>query len=367
MKTKEDLQTYIDATMDRTLTGTDSNQAYDTRTIVDSDDNINDAIRTGKSNDLVKAGEGNDYVRTGRGDDNIGGQEGHDVIKLGKGDNRAFGGEGNDMIMGQRGNDFMDGGEGNDIFGAVNGSNLVRTGEGNDKIVVTFKQEKMEGRKGNEAGHADEDAQDHYTTITDFEIGADKIHMTGLKERKAFTKLEFDVSKDGTMILDQDGNKIVFLRDVHVEDPAKFIAESMDFGKFDWKGKQLETLMTGDDAPGGVKSDGSFKGVDFKDRHSDYAEFDFGALGKEDEFKFFHGSDGHQNAEAKAAISGSSISETEMPEFMALLAEGVQGMTVRNVTEDSFTLDVYSGAYDGVTDTLVFSGAIVEENIDLIA
>ena len=50
-----------------------------------------------------------------------------------------------------------------------------------------------------------------------------------------------------------------------VNDIQAFITNSMDFGKFDWKGNQLETLMMGTDATGGVKDDDSLKKLNFKD------------------------------------------------------------------------------------------------------
>ena len=65
-------------------------------------------------------------------------------------------------------------------------------------------------------------------------------------------------------------------------------------------------------------------------------------------------------------FSGSSIKETEMVEFMTALAAGVEGLTVRNVTEGSLTLDVHTDAHGGVTDTIVFSGDVVQDNIDLL-
>ena len=210
--------------------------------------------------------------------------------------------------------------------------------------------------------------------MSDFDLGYDRLHMTGLTERKAFktdgdgalTKLIFDVGKDGTMITDQNGNKIVYLRDVQVDDVESFMTNNMDFGKFDWKGVQLETLMKGADASGKIREDGTQKLVNFKDRSADNAEFDFADHGKDAAFQFFHGDDGHLSAEARAVFSGSSIKETEMVEFMTALAAGVEGLTVRNVTEGSLTLDVHTDAHGGVTDTIVFSGDVVQDNIDLL-
>ncbi|PSL12417.1 calcium-binding protein [Shimia abyssi] len=359
------VKTYVNAVMDHEPTGGNENKVYDTKTVAENDDNNNDAILTGKGDDLVKAGDGNDYVRAGRGDDNVGGQEGHDVIKLGRGDDRAFGGEGDDFIMGGRGNDFMDGGDGNDTFGAVNGSNTVRTGDGNDTVIVTYRQEKMEDRKGNEDGHAGENG-DHFTTITDFEVGADKIQLTGgLKEGEALTGLIFEADKNGTMISDQDGNKIVYLRDVEVTNPDDFIANSMDFGWFDWKGLQLETLMKGSEAPGEIKDNGEAKLVNFKDKHEDYGVFDFGELGNNDEFSFFHGDDGHLSADGKALFSGSSVNEREVNDLLQALATGEHdGVSYTVDSAEQVTLHVTSPAYGGVTDTIVLRGDVVEQSIE---
>lgn len=380
MKTKQDLMTYVDATMDaEEFISTGSNKRFDSKIELASDDNNNDSIRGDAENNLIRTGEGNDFVRAGRGDDHVAGGDGGDVIRLGRGADKGYGGDGADFILGQRGNDWMDGGAGNDFFGAGNGSNLVRTGEGDDTVIVTYSQTKMEARAGNEQP----DDADAFTTVTDFEIGSDMLHMTGISEAKALRKLTFDVSKDGTDIMDANGNMIVRLKDVQIEDTAEFIANSMDFGKFDWSGKQLEILQAGD-APGGQTKSGEFKGIDLKDASHDYAVWDFGSLegmkpnGNGGD-KFFHGSDGSLTSEGKELFSGSSMGEHEVDEFVFAMLDDYTGVKqaggyedeflVTSVTEDQLVIEVTNqntkgGNLDGYTDTIVLEGEVIEQAIN---
>ena len=53
---------------------------------------------------------------------------------------------------------------------------------------------------------------------------------------------------------------------VRVDVIQAFVTNSMDFGRYDWKGTQLETLMKAANALGEVKVDGPLKNLDFKDK-----------------------------------------------------------------------------------------------------
>ncbi|PSL22164.1 calcium-binding protein [Shimia abyssi] len=383
MTTRSDLNTYVNATMDREQIDPDgnTNKRFDTKTKIEEDANNNDSFLGSNLNDYVSTGIGNDYVRTRKGDDHVAAGDGNDVVKLGRGDDEANGGDGRDFLMGGRGNDRLGGGAGDDYFGAVNGSNLVSTGDGHDTIVLTYRQSKMEARDGNATADDWAGGSDAYTTVTDFTVGEDVLHMTGLNEGKAPEKLLFDVSKKGTMITDQDGNAIVYLRDVQVEDAEAFIADSMDFGKFDWKGTQLRLLSEGEDAPGKIKDDGSMKNVDFKDKVSDYGVFDYGEndlnpAGRGGQ-SFFYGSDGSLSQEARAVISGSTLSEGEVEEFVFALLDDKAGVqqfgaeadeiVVTQLEAEQLTFEVNNGntslSPQGATDTVVLRGEVVEDAI----
>jgi Ca2+-binding RTX toxin-like protein len=79
-------------------------------TLPDSSNNpdlLQDAIVTGRGDDLVHAGDGNDYVNGGDDNDSLYGEAGKDAL---------IGGEGNDRLNGGIGNDKLEGGTGDDTY-----------------------------------------------------------------------------------------------------------------------------------------------------------------------------------------------------------------------------------------------------------
>jgi Ca2+-binding RTX toxin-like protein len=126
------------------------------------------------------AGDGNDTV-TGRTLD--------DNISLGSGDDVVYGGTGNDTLSGDAGNDFLRGDEGNDIINGGDGKDLIWGGTGNDIINGDAGDDTIIGDTGADVltGGAGKDTFDvhlqsdnTFDTITDFQIGVDRLMVGGL-------------------------------------------------------------------------------------------------------------------------------------------------------------------------------------------
>jgi Ca2+-binding RTX toxin-like protein len=97
----------------------------------------------------LNGGNGNDTIRGAAGNDTIRGGNGNDILFGNNGDDVLFGDNGDDQLRGGLGNDILTGGLGNDIF-------ILASGEGTD-------------------------------TITDFQVGTDKIGLTGGLTRAQLT------------------------------------------------------------------------------------------------------------------------------------------------------------------------------------
>ena len=117
--------------------------------------------------DLIKALTGNDTLRGLAGKDKLQGGKGSDLLKGGKGKDVLEGGKGADTLEGGQGDDTLDGGSGNDILLGGSGHDILTGGSGQD----TFVYETVDHRRD---------------TITDFEIGIDKINLSGLFKGTAY-------------------------------------------------------------------------------------------------------------------------------------------------------------------------------------
>jgi Ca2+-binding RTX toxin-like protein len=116
-----------------------------------------DSLNGGMGNDCIDGASGNDCIDGGMGNDCIMGGSGNDTIFSGDNDDTVDGGSGADCIMGGMGNDCIAGGSGNDTINAGNGNDSVSGGSGADIFVFT--------------------SGDGTTTITDFNLGQDVIHI----------------------------------------------------------------------------------------------------------------------------------------------------------------------------------------------
>ena len=117
--------------------------------------------------DLIKALTGNDTLQGFAGKDKLQGGKGNDLLKGGKGKDVLEGGKGDDTLEGGQNDDTLDGGSGDDILLGGSGHDLLTGGSGQD----TFVYEAVDHRRD---------------TITDFEIGIDKIDLSGLFKGTAY-------------------------------------------------------------------------------------------------------------------------------------------------------------------------------------
>ncbi|MBG1263544.1 choice-of-anchor D domain-containing protein [Nostoc commune] len=121
----------------------------------------NDQLFGGDGNDIFWANDGNDLLYGDSGNDKLSGDNGNDTLFGGIGDDQLLGGTGNDWLYGGNGKDVLTGGYGDDTF-------VLALGEGTD-------------------------------SITDFEVGKDKIALSG--------SLHF-----GQLLIQQQGS-IAFIMD----------------------------------------------------------------------------------------------------------------------------------------------------------
>ena len=92
------------------------------------------------------------------GNDRLFGNDGNDQLSGGTGNDRLFGNDGNDELLGDNGHDVIFGNEGDDILRGGTGNDRLSGGAGVDIFVLAAR----EGRD----------------TITDFELGIDRIGLT---------------------------------------------------------------------------------------------------------------------------------------------------------------------------------------------
>jgi len=132
----------------------------------------NDTIYGNQGNDTCEGGLGVDTINGGFGDDMIYGNTstggGAPVVGTATddGDDKLYGNDGNDTIYGNQGNDLLDGGIGNDILYGGFGNDTLLGGAGNDTLSGNVGIDTFSFAAGW--------GQD---TITDFELGIDKIDM----------------------------------------------------------------------------------------------------------------------------------------------------------------------------------------------
>jgi Ca2+-binding RTX toxin-like protein len=146
--------------------------------------NGNDLLSGEAGNDLLNGGDGNDFLRGGSGIDTLEGEVGNDILDGEDGNDRLLGGVGDDSLYGANGNDTLLGGDGADYLNGDNGFDVLTGGAGSDIFA------------GFSANAANKD------TITDFQIGIDKIVLS----KVAFSALQslvgngFSVANDFAIV-----------------------------------------------------------------------------------------------------------------------------------------------------------------------
>jgi RTX calcium-binding nonapeptide repeat (4 copies)/Glycoside-hydrolase family GH114 len=128
----------------------------------------------GSSDDNIKSGGGADYIFGNYGDDVIESGAGNDIVYGQWGRDRIDGGDGHDQLWGNDDHDTLIGGNGDDRLSGDRGYDLLTGGAGRDVFVYEKFAPRTLGRD----------------TITDFEVGIDKIEL----HHDVFTKLGTDNS-----------------------------------------------------------------------------------------------------------------------------------------------------------------------------
>ena len=110
------------------------------------------------NDDLLKGLLESDYLYGDRGNDEIYAYDGDDYIRGGKGNDTLYGGPGNDILNGDKGDDIL-------VYDGY-GKDILTGGPGSDIFLIDFSRVPK--------GGVEKDIK-----ITDFQIGEDKLQITG--------------------------------------------------------------------------------------------------------------------------------------------------------------------------------------------
>ncbi|RMD93996.1 MAG: DUF4214 domain-containing protein, partial [Alphaproteobacteria bacterium] len=133
-------------------------------------------------NDTIEGRESDDELDGGSGNDTIDGEDGNDELRGGTGDDHLLGNSGDDTLEGGQGNDTLEGGDGADRLAGGPGTDQLTGGADADIFVI---------RPG-----------DELITITDFELGLDKLDLSAFSRVEALEA--FERATAGSVILTVD-------------------------------------------------------------------------------------------------------------------------------------------------------------------
>lgn len=158
----------------------------------------NDTILGGTGQDVIRGGTGDDLLQGGAGEDRLFGEAGADTLDGGDGNDRLVGGRDADLLLGGAGSDTLEGGGGRDSLDGGAGDDILIGGAGTDTLtggagadIFVF----AGGGFGNDR-------------VTDFEVGIDKIQITGGFGQ---TDIAFDqVGPGARMTLVPTGEMVIF-------------------------------------------------------------------------------------------------------------------------------------------------------------
>ncbi|QYK42955.1 MAG: hypothetical protein KF887_07620 [Paracoccaceae bacterium] len=199
-----------------------------------------DTIFGAGGNDIITVNGGNDMIYGGNGDDSIsffgdsasvfGGRDDDYIYMLGDGQYYVDGGVGNDTILGAAATDTLFGGDGDDVIyvaggtgRGANGQDALFGGATNDRLFGGADDDHLTGNAGNDtmSGGTGQDtfvfhaaAHEGRNLITDFEVGVDKISISGVSF--ADLTLRSIQGGTGTSIILDSGTRIV-LRGVDID------------------------------------------------------------------------------------------------------------------------------------------------------
>lgn len=180
-------------------------------------DDGNDILFGGNGADEIHGGAGNDAIFGGLGDDIIYGDEGDDQVWGAGGNDQLKGAGGNDMLGGRAGNDSLSGGAGKDVLYGGVGNDRLFGDQGGDSLFGGAGRDILSGGTGNDSlsGGAGVDtfifaAGDGNDVITDFEVGIDRIELSG-------QTYSVSANADGFALLTLSGGGTVLLEGIVME------------------------------------------------------------------------------------------------------------------------------------------------------
>ncbi len=135
---------------------------------------FSDIISSGDGDDSVDGGGGKDKLRGGDGSDRMSGNGGDDLIYGNSGDDRISGNSGDDRLVGGGGEDRLLGGGGVDSLYGRSGEDTLVGGGGADFLTGGSGADVFLFRA------LDESATNAPDTIVDFEIGIDRLDLSGI-------------------------------------------------------------------------------------------------------------------------------------------------------------------------------------------
>lgn len=100
---------------------------------------------------VISGGSGQDNIYGKYGDDILYGDAGQDIIRAGQGDDTVHGGDDLDVLLGHDGNDIMFGDSGNDKMWGNNNDDDLYGGLGNDEIYGGYGIDELYGEAGNDS------------------------------------------------------------------------------------------------------------------------------------------------------------------------------------------------------------------------
>lgn len=174
----------------------------------------NDSLHGNSGSDAINGTAGTNLIYGNSGADRLTGGNGSDTIFGNAGNDIMFGGATGDLLNGGRGDDTLDGGAGPDILNGGMGRDRLTGGTGADVFVFDFISDSWAGRPD---------------TITDFDVGIDRIDLSGIDADLAMQGNQSLQFGDARSLTDTSGNIWVTVvgRDtfVHVDRDGDNIAE----------------------------------------------------------------------------------------------------------------------------------------------
>jgi serralysin len=170
-----------------------------------------DRLAGGDGNDSLLGDSGNDTLAGGAGDDSLDGGTGNDSLDGGSGNDKLTGGNGADTLDGGAGNDSLDGGDnddtliggtGNDTLVGGNGVDVLKGGSGADVLIGGAGKDTLAGGEGEDTFvFRPLDGKSAPDTVTDFEIGIDRIDVSAYGLQNGAKDISFASAKDGLHVV----------------------------------------------------------------------------------------------------------------------------------------------------------------------